>query len=76
MGLGVRVGVSALGVGGGLHQNVHGLLEGATHERARLDAIDAVSRDGEDVPAVSHHVAQHGEVAIVDVAAVELDDGA
>ena len=72
----MRVGVSALGVGGGLHQNVDGLLEGATHERARLDAVDAVPRDGEDVAAVGHHVAEHGEVAVVDVAAVELDHGA
>ena len=49
---------------------------GAYHQRARLDAVDAVARDGEDVAAVRHHVAQDGQVAVVDVRAVELDDGA
>ena len=43
---------------------------------ARVDAVDAVARDGEQVAAEGHHVAQDGEVAVVDVRAVELDHGA
>mmetsp|Transcript_15235 Transcript_15235/g.35011 ORF Transcript_15235/g.35011 Transcript_15235/m.35011 type:complete len:818 (+) Transcript_15235:946-3399(+) len=66
--------VVRLRVDGRLHEHVDRLLEGATHERARVDAVDAVARDGQQVASVSHHVAQDGQVAVVDVRAVELDD--
>ena len=63
-----------LGKGRGLEQNVDRLLEGGAHQCAGLDAVDAVARDGHQVAAVGHDVAQDGEVAVVDVRAVERDD--
>jgi hypothetical protein len=63
----------ALGEGGGFHEDVHRLLERAAHERPRLDAVDAVARDGHEVPAVRHHLDENREVAVVDVRPVKLD---
>ena len=74
--LGDTAHVVGLRVHGGLHQHVDRLLEGAAHERARVDAVDAMARDGEQVAAEGHHIAQDGKVAVVDVRAVKLDDGA
>lgn len=54
---------------GAPEQDVHGLLEGALRERPRLGAIDAVARDGHEVPARRHAVAQRCQVTVVDVPA-------
>jgi len=43
--------------------------------RTRVLAIDAVPRDGQQVAARGHDVAQDGEVPVVDVGSVKLDDG-
>ena len=66
----------ALGKRRRLHEDVHRLLERAAHQGSRLHAVDAVPGDGHEVPAVRHHLDQDGEVAVVDVGAVELDDAA
>jgi len=62
-----------LGEAGRLHQHVDRLLERAAREGAVVDAVDSVARDREQVAAVRHHVAQDGQVAVVDVRAVKLD---
>ena len=59
-----------------LHQDVHSLLERAPHERAGFNPVDAVPGDGHEVSAVGHHLDQDGEVAVVDVRAVKLDNPA
>ena len=54
-----------LGVGGGLHQDIHRLLEGAPHEGPGVLPVDAVPGDGHQVTLGRHHVTQHGQVAVV-----------
>ena len=41
-----------------------------------FNPVDAVPGDGHEVPAVGHHLDQDGEVAVVDVRAVKLDNPA
>ena len=41
--------VVAFAVGGGLHENVHCFLKGASHETTQVLTIDAVTRDGHQV---------------------------
>ena len=50
-----------------VQQDVHRLLKGAPHQRAGVLSVDAVPRDGHQVAAVGHDVAQDGEVPVVDV---------
>lgn len=50
------------------------LLKGALHERPCVLTIDAVSRDGHQVAAACHGVAEQRQVAVVDVGAVKGDD--
>ena len=50
-------------------EDVNGLLEGALRERAGLGVVDAVARDGHEVPARGHAVAQRRQVPVVDVPA-------
>ena len=52
--------VIALPVGGGLHEHVHRLLEGALHQGAHLLPVDAVTRDGHQVAFRGHDVAEEG----------------
>ena len=66
----------ALGKRRSLHEDVHRLLERASHQRSSLHAVDAVSRDAHEMASVGHHLDQDGEVAVVDVRAVKLDDAA
>mmetsp|Transcript_22571 Transcript_22571/g.74848 ORF Transcript_22571/g.74848 Transcript_22571/m.74848 type:complete len:625 (-) Transcript_22571:3786-5660(-) len=61
-------------VDGALEEDLDRLLEGRGEERAGVAAVDAVAADGHERPAEAHGVAEHGEVAVVDVGAVEGDD--
>jgi len=55
----------------GLHQNIHSLLEGASHEGSGVLPIDPVPRDGHQVTLGRHHVTQHRQVPVVHVNTVE-----
>lgn len=44
------------------HENIHRLLKGALREGAVAVAINAVARDGHQVTAGSHDIAQNGKV--------------
>ena len=60
--------------GGPPEQDVDGLLKAALTQGPILVAVDAVAGDGHEVAAAGHAVNQGGQVAVVDVAAVKLDD--
>ena len=47
--LGDSLHVITLAVGGGLHEDVDGLLEGASHETSQVLSVDSVTRDGHQV---------------------------
>lgn len=62
------------GKGGRVQENFQRFLEGALDQGAPVDPVDAVSGDAHQVALVRHDVAEEGQVAVVDVAAVEADD--
>ena len=47
------------GVGGGLQQDFHGLLEGAAHEGACVVPVCSMAGDGHEVALVCHDVAEN-----------------
>ena len=65
-----------LGVYGGLHKNVDGLLKRAPHEGAGVLAINPVPGDGHEVAPRRHDVAEQRQMAVVDVRAAKRDDRA
>mmetsp|Transcript_5666 Transcript_5666/g.17417 ORF Transcript_5666/g.17417 Transcript_5666/m.17417 type:complete len:285 (-) Transcript_5666:3753-4607(-) len=67
--------VVTLGEASCFHEHVNRLLERAAGEGAVVDAVDAMTSHRQEVTSVRHDVAQDGEMAIVDVRAVELDHG-
>ena len=58
---------------GRLHEDLDRLLKGAAHQRTLVGAVDAVPGDGHQRALAGHDVHQQGEVAVVDVGAVELN---
>jgi len=66
--------VVALAVGSCFHENVDGLLEGASHETSQVLSINSVTRDGHQVTLGAHDVAKERQVTVVDVGTVERDD--
>ena len=61
-------------MGSSLHEDVDCLLKRTSHESPGVLPVDAVPGDGHQVTLGRHHVAQHGEVAVVDVQTVEGQD--
>lgn len=57
-----------------LHQHIYCLLKRTSHEGPSVLPVDPVPGDGHQVALGSHHVAQHGQVAIVHVQTVEGQD--
>ena len=59
-----------------LEQNVHRLLERASHQRSIFHAIDAVSGDRHQVASARHHVAQNAQVPVIHIRSVKLNHAA
>mmetsp|Transcript_6767 Transcript_6767/g.19786 ORF Transcript_6767/g.19786 Transcript_6767/m.19786 type:complete len:269 (-) Transcript_6767:4030-4836(-) len=56
-----------------IQQNIHSLLETATHEGSRVLPVDSMPRDSHEVTPVGHHIAKNGQVAVVHIRPVKLD---
>lgn len=52
----------------------HRLLKGTLHERSCVLTVDTVTRDGHQVSAARHGVAEQSQVTVVDIGTVERDD--
>jgi hypothetical protein len=56
-----------------VEQYVNSFLERASHQTADFLSVDAVTRDGHEVTFGGHNIAEQGQMAVVDVGAVERD---
>lgn len=54
-------------------QDVHGLLEAALLQGPVVCAVDAVPRDGHEMTAAGHRLAQNRQVPVVHVRPIKLD---